>query len=72
MSYPRDSQVATITMYGFDARPLDTVRVARDPETGAWALDNGDDVLRIFPAETTIPLTPDDFGLGGLIRRSAE
>ena len=63
MSYPRDSQVATITMYGFDARPLDTVRVARDPETGAWTLDNGDDVRRIFPAETTIPLIPADFGL---------
>jgi hypothetical protein len=72
MTYPRDHQVATITMYGFDARPLDTVRVARDPDSGAWALDNGDDVLRIFPAETTIPLTPDDFGLAGLIRRSAE
>jgi hypothetical protein len=72
MTYPRDHQVATITMHGFDARPLDTVRVARDPETGAWALDNGDDVLRIFPAETTIPLTPDDFGLAALIRRSAE
>jgi hypothetical protein len=62
-TYPRELQVATITMHGFDARPLDTVRIAEDPETGAWALDNGDDVLRIFPFETQIPLTPDDFGL---------
>jgi hypothetical protein len=65
LSYPRDLQVATITMNGFDARPLDTVRVARDPETGAWALDNGDGVLRIFPGETPMPLTPADFGLTG-------
>jgi hypothetical protein len=72
MTYPRDQQVATITMHGFDARPLDTVRVARDPDSGAWALDNGDDVLRIFSFETTIPLTPDDFGLAGQIRGRAE
>ncbi|MHC4993182.1 MAG: DUF4340 domain-containing protein [Planctomycetota bacterium] len=64
-TYPRELQVATITMYGFDARPLDTVRIANDPDSGAWALDNGDDVLRIFPFEIRIPLTPADFGLGG-------
>jgi hypothetical protein len=66
-TFPRDLQVATITMNGFDARPLDTVRVARDPDTGAWALDNGDDVLRIIPFETQIPLTPADFGLTGQV-----
>jgi hypothetical protein len=59
-------------MHGFDARPLDTVRVARDPETGRWALDNGDDVLRMFPAETPIPMTPADFGLGGTHSEATE
>jgi hypothetical protein len=63
--FPRELQVAAVTMEGFDALPLDTVRIARDPDTGHWALDNGDDVLRIFAAETAIPLTPADFGLGG-------
>ena len=59
--YPREAEVATITMYGFDARPLDTVRVARDPQTGLWVLENGDNVLRVFPAETHMPLTLADF-----------
>jgi hypothetical protein len=61
--YPRDLQVATVTMYGFDGMPLDTVRIAREPDGGPWLLDDGDDVLRVFPAETTIPLTPAEFGL---------
>jgi hypothetical protein len=59
--YPREAEVATITMYGFDARPLDTVRVARDPQTGLWVLENGDNVLRVFPAETRMPLTLAEF-----------
>ncbi|MHC4274223.1 MAG: DUF4340 domain-containing protein [Planctomycetota bacterium] len=63
--FPRELQVAAVTMYGFDALPLDTVRIARDPETGHWALDNGDDVLRIFAAEASLPLTPAEFGLTG-------
>lgn len=55
--WPRELEMATVTLYGFDARPMDTVRIARDPATGRWALENGDSVLRLFPAETTVPLT---------------
>ena len=62
--YPRDMQVAMVTMYGYDLRPLDTVRIARDPQTRNWALDNGDNVLRIFPESMAVPLTAEDFGLG--------
>ena len=61
--YPYDLQVATVTMHGFDARPMDTVRIARDAQTGEWALENGDDVLRIFPASMRMRLTPPEFGL---------
>jgi hypothetical protein len=61
--FPSELQVATVTMIGFDGLPLDTVRIARDAETGGWGLDNGDNVMRIFGAETQIPLTPADFGL---------
>ena len=32
-------------------------------QTGEWALENGDDVLRIFPESMRIRLTPPDFGL---------
>lgn len=61
--YPRDLEAATITLYGYNHMPIDTVRVARDPETQRWALENGDNVLRIFPASMIMPLTPADFGL---------
>jgi hypothetical protein len=61
--YPRADEVATITLLGFGGRPLDTVRVARDPRSGQWVLDNGDNVLRLHPAETHLPLASADFGL---------
>jgi hypothetical protein len=67
--YPRDLEVATITMLGFDARPLDTVRIAQLPgaagDSGGWILENGDNVLRLHSAELSMPLTPDAFGLAG-------
>jgi len=65
--YPRELEVATITMLGFDARPLDTVRIGQLPGTndqpGAWILENGDNVLRIHSTELSLPLTPEAFGL---------
>ena len=61
--YPRDLEVATVTLHGYDLRPRDTVRIAREPNDGRWAFENGDNVLRIFTATMDIPLTPGDFGL---------
>lgn len=49
--YPRDQEVATITLVGYDSVPLDTVRIALD-ESGQWILENGDNVLRLHPSES--------------------
>ena len=56
----------TITLYGFDGRPMETIRFATSlpSERSGFALDNGDNVWRIFPESMRIPLTPDDFGIG--------
>jgi len=63
--YPRDLHVATITLIGFDGRPLDTVRIARETEEHGrnWAFENGDNVLRIYPESLKLRLTPGDYGL---------
>lgn len=61
--YPAEHEVAQVTLYGFGGRPLDTVRVVRFPDSGQWAMENGDGVLRLFPAEAQLPLAPADFGL---------
>ncbi|MHC5113882.1 MAG: DUF4340 domain-containing protein [Planctomycetota bacterium] len=62
--YPRDLEVATITLIGFDSRPLDTVRVAREPDgQRRWILENGDDVLRLYPSNLALGLDPRDYGL---------
>ena len=71
--WPRELEVATITMLGFDARPLDTVRIAQlqgaagdsGGGSGGWILENGDNVLRIHSAALSLPLTPEAFGLPG-------
>ena len=63
--FPSALQHAIVILYGFDGSPIDTVRIALDPEGGNWALENGDDVLRIFPASFELPLTAADFGLLG-------
>ena len=55
--YPRDSEVATITFEGYDLAPLDTVRIALNQD-GQWIFENGDNVLRLHPAETGEVLTP--------------
>jgi hypothetical protein len=58
-------------MFGFDSRPIDTVRVARVPGAGrsatgeGWALENGDNVLRLLPPGVEPPLTAEAFGLYG-------
>jgi hypothetical protein len=61
--YPRDLEVATITMHGFDGKAIDTVRVANDTTTNRWILENGDNVLRLFPAGLKLRMSPADFGL---------
>ena len=50
-------------LFGLDGLPLDTVRVIRDPNDGRWAFENGDGVLRIFPAGLQPALRPADFGV---------
>ncbi len=61
--YPHELEVATITMRGFDDVPIDTVRIAREKDTGRWLLENGDNVLRVFAGSLQLRLTPGDFGL---------
>jgi hypothetical protein len=61
--FPLELQHAIVILYGFDGSPIDTIRIARDPDGGNWALENGDDVLRIFPASFELPLRAVDFGL---------
>lgn len=61
--FPRDMLIATITFHGHDGRALDTIRIARHPETRQWAMDNGENVLRVFPANTELRLKPAEFGL---------
>ena len=66
--YPHDLEVATITFLGYDRKPIDTVRIAKDPDSGRWILENGDDVLRLFSESMVhINLTPLDFGLVSVI-----
>lgn len=61
--YPHELEVATVTFHGFHGRPIDTVRIIREPADGRWAMDNGDNVLRVFADDISLPLTPDAFGL---------
>jgi hypothetical protein len=67
--YPRDLEVAIVTFLGYGDKPLDTVRIIRDTtedgQPGTWGLENGDSVLRIFPATTQIPLRPRLYDLPG-------
>lgn len=63
--YPHELEAASVTLLGFDSRPRDTVRIAREPDDGRWALENGDNVLRIFPPGMDVPLSARDFGLEG-------
>ncbi len=65
--YPRDLEVATVSFFAHDGRPLDTVRIIRLPAEGdaerPWGLENGDDVIRVLPASVALELSPDAYGL---------
>jgi len=61
--YPMEQQAAIITLGGFGGKPLDTVRIVKDETTGNWGFENGDNVLRIFPASMKLRLAPSDYGL---------
>jgi hypothetical protein len=54
--FPKELEVATIVLYGFDLAPKDIVRVARDPKSGRFALENGDGVVRVHPAALPLSL----------------
>lgn len=56
--YPRDAEIATITIEGYDLLPLDTVRIALDSRSGDLILENGDNVLRLHSADSLSILTP--------------
>jgi hypothetical protein len=59
--FPAELALATVVFHGFDGRPLDAVRVAREGSGGRWALENGDGVLRLLPASTKIPLAANEW-----------
>ena len=61
--YPRDLELATITFFGFNGKALDTVRIAQEKDKPATALENGDNVLRVFPQGLKMRLTAADYGL---------
>ena len=63
--YPQELQQGTITLIGYDRRPLDTIRVLREPQADGWrwGLENGDSVVRIHPLVTDVPLQLSDWGL---------
>jgi hypothetical protein len=63
MQYPQELEVAHVTLLAADGRPRDTVRIIRDAESGQWALENGDNVLRIFSERLPLRLSPEEFGL---------
>jgi hypothetical protein len=54
--FPQDLEAATVLFFGFDDRPLDVIRVAKDAKTAKWGFENGDRVLRIHPPATQVPL----------------
>ncbi len=60
---PLPAGVMSVTLYGFGGRPLDTVRIVSHPDRKGLGLENGDNVLRIFPPDRRIPVTAEDFGI---------
>ena len=62
-AYPVDLEIATITLHGFDQKALDTVRIAQETDKPGTALENGDNVLRVFPQGLKLRLTAADYGL---------
>ena len=66
-SYPEALVVGTVVLEGAGRRPLDTVKVLQEPPPphgqGRWGLDNGDGVLRILPAGTSVPVSRSALGV---------
>lgn len=60
-AFPTKLAIANVVFHGFDGRPLDTVRIAREASAGRWAFENGDGVLRLLPASTEIPLAANEW-----------
>lgn len=63
-AFPQELSIGTVTFLGFDGRPMDTVRIARTLKGDQIGLENGDGVLRVFPASINLRLTPAAYGLG--------
>ena len=61
--YPRELERAIVTLHGYDGKALDTVRIIHEEQTGRWAMENGDNVLRVFPASLKLRLSAADFEL---------
>lgn len=61
LDFPTSLEVGTVVFHGFDGRPIDAIRIARESGDGRWALENGDGVLRLLPRTTRIPLTRADW-----------
>lgn len=55
--FPSNLAYANVTFFGYDGSPLDTVRIAQEVGNGRWAMENGDGVLRVFPATVPLPIT---------------
>ncbi len=64
-SFPDDLRLATVTLVGFDGKPMDVVGIARDERGRKFGFEDGDGVLRIFPDSISLRLSPADFGVGG-------
>lgn len=60
--YPAEMEAAQVLLFGYDGRPIDVVRIARDATSGKWGLENGDGALRVFPAATPLALSADAYG----------
>jgi hypothetical protein len=63
-TYPEELERARVTFHGFDAMPIDTVRLLRETgDVGRWGMENGDRVIRIHPEFLVLSLSPVDYGL---------
>lgn len=60
-AFPKEMEVATVLLFGFDGKPLDVIRVARDSKSSRWGFENGDNALRVHAATLVLPLGFDDF-----------
>lgn len=67
-AYPAQYEIAVVTLFGYDGRALDAVRLARPDVNGNWIFDNGDGIQRFYPPGVQPPLRPADYGLPALTR----